>query len=256
MKEKISITIDSELIRKADSLIDSISVRNRSQALESLLRKALAERDIDCAVILAGGEMSRLSFGETFKPLAKIEGIPILVNTISRLKSAGITRIMIAAGPIKERVFELVGDGSEYGVKITYIKDNKTGTAGALRNAARYISGPFFVILGDVYFDFDLRKMIDFHRVNREIATMAVSVTELGDSNDSLKITGNKITEFSYQPRNSRTYHVNAGIYLFNEEILPMIAKGGSLEKESLPSLARQGHLSGFVFSGQWRHLK
>lgn len=255
MKEKISITIDTQLIKRADSMIDGVNVRNRSQALESLLRKALSERSVDCAVILAGGSLKELEFGETYKPLVSIEGAPVIVNTIRNLKAVGVTKILIAAGQLTDRIFSLVGDGSEYGVNITYIKDNEAGTAGAVRSASRHISGPFFVILGDIYFDFNLDKMIAFHRTSREPVTIAVSVTGLGDSNDSIKIIGNKITDFQYQIGDARTHHVNAGIYLFDMDILESIPKKGSIEKEVLPKLAKDGHLSGFVFSGSWKHL-
>ena len=255
MKEKISITISTGLIKQADSLIDGVTIRNRSQALENLLRKGLAERSVDCAVILAGGSPSELEFGDTYKPLVSIEGAPILVNTIRKMKEVGVTKIVIAAGKLTDKLFGLVGDGSEYGVNIIYVKDKETGTAGAVQAASRYIDGPFFVILADVFFDFDLEKMVSFHKTSRELATIAVSVTPLGESKDSIKITGNKITDFQYSVGSSRTHHVNAGIYLFEKDILDTIPEKGSLEKQVLPMLAKEGNLSGFVFSGNWKHL-
>ena len=256
MKEKISITISAELIKQADAMIDGTTIRNRSQALEALLMKALAEKRVDCAVILAGGKMKNMEFEGTYKPLVRIEGAPILVNSVRKLKAAGVTKIIIAAGQLTEKIFELLGDGSEYGVNILYVRDKDAGTAGAVKAAARHIAGPFFVLLSDVYFDFDLGKMVKFHRTSKKPATMAVSVTGLGESLDSIKIVGNKITEFRYKVGKTRTHHVNAGIYLFDKEILPRIPKTGSLERELLPRLAREGELSGFVFSGNWKHLK
>lgn len=256
MKEKISITIDAELIKQADAMIDGITVRNRSQALESLLRKALTEKAIDSAVILAGGKLKNLEFEGTYRPLVKIEGAPVIVNSIRKLKEAGVTKIVIAAGPITEKIFELVGDGSEYGVNITYVQDRELGTAGAVKAAEKHIRGSFFVLFADIYFDFDLNKMVGFHRANRGLATIAVSVTELGESLDFIKIVGNKITEFQYQVGKARTHHVNAGIYLFEKDALARVPKRGSLEKDLLPKLAKEGRLTAFVFSGNWKHLK
>jgi NDP-sugar pyrophosphorylase family protein len=255
MKEKISITIDTGLIKKADSLIDGIGIRNRSQAIENLMRKGLSGEHIDSAVILAGGSEKELKFGSSFKPLVNMEGAPILVSTVRALKKAGVTRVIIAAGPLTERIFELVGDGSEFGVNIVYVRDSEAGTAGAVRAASRHISGTFFVILADVYFDFDLEKMVDFHRANRHLATIAVSATALKDSKDSIEISGNRITGFRYEVGSERTHHVNAGIYLFEKDVLDMFPRKGSIEKEVLPRLAREGALSGFVFSGSWKHL-
>lgn len=256
MKEKISITIDSELIKKVDKVIDGVSVRNRSQALEHLIRKSFSQKDAETAVILAGGDKKKLKFEGTYKPLAKVEGIPLIINSIQKLKEAGVKKIIIAAGPITDKVFELVGDGSEYGVTIIYLKDDGTGTAGAIKSAEKHISGPFFVVFGDEYFDFDMRKMVEFHTMNGNPATMAIAVTALEKSKDSVKIMGNKIIKFEYKPKAGETTHyVNAGIYLFDRSVLDMIQSKGSLEKELFPSLTKKGKLTGFVFSGHWKHL-
>ncbi len=255
MKEKISVTISTELIKQADSLIDGVTIRNRSQALENLLMKGLAERSVDCAVILAGGNPKELEFGDTFKPLVSIEGAPLIVNAIRQMKSLGVTKLVIAAGKLTDKLFELVGDGSEYGVNIIYVKDKETGTAGAIKAASKYIEGTFFVILADVYFDFDLEKMVSFHKTSHELATIAVSVTKLGKSKDSIKITGNRISEFQYNQGSQKTHHVNAGVYLFERDVLDLMPAKGSLEKQVFPKLAREGNLSGFVFSGNWKHL-
>jgi len=242
MKEKISITISKNMIKQADAIIDGVTIRNRSQAIESLIRKGLSEESIDCGVILAGGSLKELEFNGTYKPLFSIEGAPVIVNAIKSMKDVGVTKIVIAAGHLTDKLFELVGDGSEFGVNITYVKDDESGTAGAVKAASRFI-------------DFNLKKMADFHKNNKEVATIAVSVTPLADSKDALKITGNRITDFRYESGEVRTHHVNAGIYLFEKEILNKIPKKGSLEKEVLPNLAKEGSLAGFVFSGNWRHL-
>lgn len=256
MKEKISITIDSGLIKKVDNMIDGETVRNRSQALEHLIRKAISQKDAEEAVILAGGDIRKLRFGSTFKPLAKVEGVPVIANTLQKLKEAGVKKVLIAAGPITGKVKELVGDGSEYGLDIIYLKDEGAGTAGAIKSAERHITGPFFVVFGDEYFDFDMGKMAEFHAINGNPATMAIAVTTLEKSKDSVKIMGNRIMEFKYQPKAGETTHyVNAGIYLFNREVLDKTPSRGSLEKELLPDLTKKGQLTGFVFSGKWKHL-
>lgn len=256
MKEKISITIDSELIKKVDKFIDGETVRNRSQALEHLIRKSINQKGAETAVILAGGDISKLRFGDTYKPLAKVEGTALILNAIQKLKEAGVKIIIIAAGPITDKVFELVGDGSEYGVTIIYLKDEGTGTAGAIKSAEKHIKGSFFVVFGDEYFDFDLARMVEFHTMNGNPATMAIAVTALEKSKDSVKIMGNRIIEFEYQPKAGETTHyVNAGIYLLNRSVLDIIPSKGSLEKELFPSLTKKGQLTGFVFSGSWKHL-
>ena len=78
----------------------------------------------------------------------------------------------------------------------------------------------------------------------------------LKESDDYIKMVGNKIVEFHYQTRPERTYHVNAGIYLMEPAIFQRIPEKGSLEKTVLPGLSRKGDLTAFIFSGKWMHVK
>ena len=257
MKEKISISLDRKLLGRADEIIDGANIRNRSQALEHLIRKALNQKNIEYAVILAGGEKEKLKLRDTYRPLIRVDGSPLIINTIKKLKDAGVTNIIIAAGPITDKVFDMVGDGSEFGVTITYVQDRETGTAGALKAAERHLDrGPFFVILGDEYFDFDLNRMIDFHHSNNSLATIAICVTELKHSDDYIKIVGNRITDFHYQTVPERTHHVNAGVYLMEPDILSYLPEKGSLENTVLPELSSKGTLTAFIFSGKWIHVR
>ena len=61
MKQKISITIDTPVLRCIDSIIDNIYIRNRSQAIEHLVNLALGENR--AAVILAGGPEKNIKIG-------------------------------------------------------------------------------------------------------------------------------------------------------------------------------------------------
>ena len=71
MKEKISITIDDNLLKEIDNTIDNVYVRNRSQAIEYLVTNALKEEKI--AVILAGGEIERLRVNGEFMISVRIK---------------------------------------------------------------------------------------------------------------------------------------------------------------------------------------
>ncbi len=54
-KTRLTITLSQDLLTKVDSLINDHTVRNRSQAIESLVRQGLSS-EIESAVILAGGK--------------------------------------------------------------------------------------------------------------------------------------------------------------------------------------------------------
>ncbi|PIN69258.1 hypothetical protein COV94_03105, partial [Candidatus Woesearchaeota archaeon CG11_big_fil_rev_8_21_14_0_20_57_5] len=60
-RQKISITVDSALLREVDGIIDNVTVRNRSQAIEHLVRASLGESKT--AVLLSGGPVEKIRIG-------------------------------------------------------------------------------------------------------------------------------------------------------------------------------------------------
>lgn len=254
MKEKISISMDEEMLKKVDSFIDNVSVTNRSQAIEHLLRIALIKREIRKAVILAGGDVEKLRFGKTFKPLMKIDNEEVIKHTVKLLKRYGINEIIIFAGFLNNQIFSILGDGSDFGVRITYVKDKNIGTAGVVKQAQRYHQSDFFVILGDVYFDFGLEKMINFHHLHNKLVTLAVSTTKLKESKDRIELEGNEVVRFDYIPE-TRTFMVNAGIYILRPAIFDFLPDRGSMEKDVFPKLARSRNIVAYNFTGDWRHI-
>jgi len=75
MKTKISVTIDKKLVKDIDSMVDNIIIRNRSQAIESLVRNALGENRN--AVILCGGKEKGLEVDDSqYSPTLKLNNFP------------------------------------------------------------------------------------------------------------------------------------------------------------------------------------
>ena len=114
------------------------------------------------AVVLVGGEGTRLrplTF-ETPKPMVPVMNVPFLERTLVRLKDAGIDDVILPAGYLPEAITSYFGDGSGSVSTIRYvIEETPLGTAGALKNVEQFITGPFFVLNGDVLTSLDLRAM-------------------------------------------------------------------------------------------------
>ena len=251
MKEKISISVDKDMLEKIDSFIDNQDIRNRSQAFEYLIRKTL-KKDVKKAVILAGGEKEKLRYGKTFKPLVKVNGKEVILHTIDVLRRYKINELIVCAGSLNDEIARMINDN---GLKISYIKDNNIGTAGVLKQAKKYLNKEdFFVVSGDIWFDFGLDKMMAFHNTHNEPVTISISTTKLQESKDRLELEGNKIVRFDYAPR-IKTFTVNAGVYILRPDILDMLPARGSLEKDVFPKLARAGKIVAYNFSGSWRHI-
>ena len=115
------------------------------------------------AIVLVGGEGTRLrplTFG-TPKPMVPIANVPFLARTMERLYEAGIRDVILPAGYMPQAIVDYFGDGSSLGMKITYvIEETPLGTAGALKNVEQHITGPFFVLNGDILTSLDLHAML------------------------------------------------------------------------------------------------
>lgn len=131
------------------------------------------------AVILAGGEGSRLfpvSAGRC-KALTDLLGLPVLDYAVSRLREAGITDLILAAGPFCDDAARAFGDGRARGVGLTYVgEDVPQGTGGALRACGSLLAGgDFLLVCGDVVWDFDLRPAIARHLARRDAVTLVLT---------------------------------------------------------------------------------
>jgi len=253
MKKKISISMDENVLSEVDRLIDGIKIKNRSQAIEYIARNFMNSSSITKALILAGGSLKSLKYKNTYKPLFKINGKEIILNTIEKLKEINIKKIYIASGPITNEISKACQKITD--VDISFISDNAQGTSGALYNFKPYVNDQFIVISGDVYFTFDLKQMIKFHKTRKDtIATVAVTTVDTKHSKDSIILEGTKIKNFEYKPKRP-SFYSNAGVYIFNMEIFKYIRSSGSIERDIFPELAKKRKLSAYLTSGKWIHV-
>lgn len=260
MKERITITIDEDILRELDAQIDGVIIKNRSHAIELNLTKALQRRRITQAIILAGGKYDIKQDGKEIPtPMVIIHGKPILEHNILMLRKQGITDIILAVGYKRELIQNYFGDGTDLGVKIRYIEDDQPlGTAGVIRSAAKYISGTFIVCNADELKKIDIRDMFDFHRKQGTLATLAL--TSVPDAKDYgvVVLNGNRVYSFIEKPKGTIPSNlINAGLYIFEPEVISQAPRGfGILEEDVFPKLAQTEDLAGYVFYGQWMDVR
>lgn len=109
------------------------------------------------AMILAAGRGERMRpLTDTCpKPLLKVRGRPLIVWHILNLVKAGITEIVINHAHLGQMIVDTLGDGSQYGAKLTYSAEEAAlETAGGIAKALPLLSDgtePFIVVSGDIY---------------------------------------------------------------------------------------------------------
>lgn len=183
------------------------------------------------AVLLAAGEGVRLKplTNNTPKVMLLINGKPILEYNINLLRRHNIKDIAINLRYLPQKVKEYFKDGKYFGVNIVYSEEEEIlGTAGALKKLSNLLDSEFVVVYGDVINNVNISDMIKFHKKKKGIATIALyEETENPQAKGLVKIDNNKkILNFIEKPKNPTTNLANAGIYIFEPEILNFIPEG------------------------------
>lgn len=258
-KKRISLTLDEEIMRKLDFHLTSKKIESRSLAIEMLLKNSLSGKTPQKAVILCGGQGTRMRpfTYEMPKPMLPVKGRPIIEHLLDLFKKYGIYEIILSVGYLKEKIKSHFGDGSRFGVRISYVEENEPlGTAGPIRLCKDFLNETFVVSNGDELKDVNISEMVsDFHNKNDALCTIALTTVDDPSSYGVAKLAGSRILEFVEKPKReeSPSNLINSGLYVLEPEIVSMIPKGFSLlEKDIFPKLAKKGKLFGYPFSGQW----
>ncbi len=181
-------------------------------------------------MILAGGLSTRLYplTKQVPKPLVPVAGAPNAVHLVRYLKAYGYDEIAINVHYLADRIVATLGDGSAFGVKLTYLHETQLmGSAGAVKAMQAYFGDEDFVVVGcDDLTDLPLDDLVAEHRRHNAVATIGLvirpevdqyGVVVLGDDG--------KILGFQEKPARGteRSKLVNTGIYAFSPAIFDAI---------------------------------
>ncbi len=258
MKERVTLTLDSDVLKQVDGTVDGFKIKNRSHAIELLLMHSMGNSKPRTALILAGGLGTRLKpiTTEIPKPLLPVHDKTILEHNFDLFKKYGIRHILLSIGYKGNKIKEYFGSGKNFGVEITYLEETKPlGTAGPLNLARPYITETFVTCNADELKELNLYDLYLFHRENKVVGTIALMTVPDPSAYGVARLHGNKILEFVEKPKpgHAPSNLINAGLYMFEPEVLDYIPKDHAmLEKDVFPRLAREGKLAGFPFAGQW----
>lgn len=220
------------------------------------------------ALILAGGKGTRLRPLTVYtpKPVVPLMNRPFLLFQIELLARAGISDITLSLSYQPDKIEDQLGDGSEYGVRLNYVTEpNPLGTGGAYKYAFANETQTAVVFNGDILTDFDLSAMIAAHKEKTADATIALTpvadpsrygLVETDDRDAVIRfIEKPKLEEISSLGTNL----INAGIYILEPSVLPLIATGenASFEYNVFPEiLERKMRFKSFSLLGSyWKDI-
>jgi mannose-1-phosphate guanylyltransferase len=213
------------------------------------------------AIILAGGIGTRLRPLSCTRPklLFPVLNKPLLDVTLERLAKIGIDNVILAVKYMAHVFIQEYGN-SKYGIAISYsIEKKPMRTGGAIKHAEKHIGHkePFLVLNGDIFTRIDYSSILDKHKKNNAVATIALYRVKDPSRYGTVKLTkNNKITQFIEKAPLGQTPSniINAGIYVLDPKIFNFIPAGRpvSIEHEVFPMLAAEGKLLGYEFKETW----
>lgn len=207
---------------------------------------------MSCSVaILAGGMGSRLKsrIGHQPKPMTLINGKPLLEHQIQLCLEHGFTKIAFLVHYHSEMIQDYFGDGSQFGVELTYVVEKEArGTAGALLDALHVMNDRFLVLYGDTYADINLRAFWDYDGQRESVGSILLHPNDHPHDSDLIEVddSGALIGVHSYPHSEGVDYSnlVNAALYILDKKTLlnfiPPDHKA-DIAKNTFPALVAAG---------------
>lgn len=205
------------------------------------------EPAITKAILLVGGKGTRLAplTDATPKPMLKVAGKPVTEHQIVKAREAGITHLVLATSYLAEVFEPYFGDGSRFGISITYaVEKEPLGTGGAIANAADQLelshNESILIFNGDVLSGHDLKAQIALHQKHNADVTLYLTRVEDPRAYGCVPLNSEgRVLEFLEKMENPIADTINAGCYIFNSGALAMIPRNTvvSVEREIFPAL-------------------
>lgn len=208
------------------------------------------------AILLAGGLGTRLRpvVSDRPKPMALIGDRPFMEYVTRELVHYGVKQIIFAVGYKGGMVEEYFGNGEAFGFTASYAYEEELlGTAGAIKNAGRFVTeDSFFVLNADTFYRMDYGRLLRLREENQ--LDMALVLRQVPDISryGAAVLKGSMLAGFNEKEEQSRPGTINGGVYLMDRGLLDEIPAGKiSLENEMIPRwLKEKKRLGGFVNDG------
>jgi glucose-1-phosphate thymidylyltransferase len=176
------------------------------------------------ALILSGGEGSRLRpiTHTNAKQLIPIANKPILFYALEHMRDAGIDDVGVIVGSTAAEVEAAVGDGSAFGVRVTYIRQEAPlGLAHAVLTARDFLAGePFVMYLGDNVLAEGVRSFVEKFEAHAPSAQIFLARVPEPERFGVAVLEGDRVVRLVEKPRERISDLALVGVYLFDQSIV------------------------------------
>ncbi len=206
-------------------------------------------------VILAGGLGARMRpLTERLpKVLLPVAGEPFAHHQLTHLARQGVREVVLSIGHQGEQVRAYVGDGSKWGLAVSFLEDGPTllGTAGALREGLRQglIRSPFLTLYGDSYLPVDQREVVTAFTAAGAPALMTVYRNSDAWDRSNVVFGGTRVRLYDKRPGAAvpQMQHIDYGLSVLTKDpLLRLVPATGAWDlAEVFHQLSVEGLLAG-----------
>ncbi len=207
-------------------------------------------------VILAGGKGTRLKpYTTAFpKPLMPIGDRAILEILVRQLKARGIEEVIVLVGHLSELITAFLGDGSKFGVKVIYSKEEQPlGTAGGLSLIKHELKEDFLMVNGDTLTSLNFADLLADHKKHSAVATIALKKRQVPIDFGVVEVNENNEVK-AYTEKPTFESLVSMGVNVLSPKVFKFIQPNKYLDFPKLvQNLVAGGNtVRGYTFDGYW----
>lgn len=213
-------------------------------------------KEITRGMILAAGLGTRLRpvTNDIPKPMIEVGGRKIIEYNLELLSKSWIDKVVINLHHLGGQIEKYIGDGSRYGLKVKYSREDKImGTAGGIKKAESFFGeDPFVVINGDMITDVNLTAVMAHHLESGCQATMVLRAMDKDGTYTPILEEGGQVTEFG----NGEMMYT--GVQVLDSSVLKLIPDGtfaNVVADAYIPLLKQGGKINAYIHDGFWMEI-
>ena len=214
-------------------------------------------------VVLAGGKATRLRplTKVTNKHLLPIYDKPLIYYPLQAMQRAGVRDVLVITNPEHAGHFiQLLGSGSEFGLKLAYeLQEEAGGLAQAVGLAETFVGGDkSLVLLGDNIFTHDLRPAAERFAAEDRGAVIFGVAMDHPEQYGVIEMDGERVVGIEEKPSQPKSHLIQTGIYMYDERVWDFIAElrpsgRGELEITDLNNIyVGEGTMRCETLDGYW----
>jgi len=199
-------------------------------------------------ILSAGrGERMRPLTDTIPKPLLIVNGKSLIIWHIEKLAKAGFKEIIINVAHLGYKIIEILGDGSKWGVKVTYSDEQEEGaleSAGGIVKALPLLcSEPFLVVNADIWTDFNFNASFN---LGDDLAHLILVKNPEHNLSGDFGLVSNRVLSETDEK------YTFSGIGYYKPQVFEHLSYGKSALAPILRDLMRDNVVSGELFDGSW----